>query len=175
MKDSWQPDNTKQAQEQESKGAEENNQPGELGLFSLAFLLEYPWIFLLGENNQLDELELSSETETLPEEVRKQESQESIPHKRRSRSGTNYDFEPYITRKIYGETLTTIFIYTTFSAAIFTVSILVGKFLLFPVSPVNQSTYPTSIPWIKSQIQCEDTGRNWSNNQCWDEEHSASF
>ncbi|UKO98701.1 hypothetical protein [Nostoc sp. UHCC 0870] len=149
MKDSWQPDNTEQAEEQESKGIEENNQP--------------------------DELELSSETETLPEEPKNEESKESITHKRCSRSGTNYDFEPYISREIYGETLTTIFIYTTFSAAILTASILVGKSLLFPVSPVNKSTYPTSIPWIKSKIDCEDTGRNWRNNKCWDEEHSASF
>jgi hypothetical protein len=153
MKDNWQPDNSEQTEEQESQGVEEQESQG------------------VEENNQPEEVELSSETETLPDE----EIQESITHKRRSRSGTTYDFEYYISRKIYLETLTTIFIYTTFSAAILTVGILAGKSFLFPVSPVNQSSYPTSIPWIKSKIECEDTGRNWSNNQCWDEEHSASF
>ncbi|MBD2363580.1 hypothetical protein H6G36_20700 [Anabaena minutissima FACHB-250] len=77
--------------------------------------------------------------------------------------------------KIYWEVFTTIFVYTTCAAALLTASIMLGKSLLFPVNPVNKSTYPASIPWINSKVECEDTGRQWLDNKCWDEEHSSSF
>ncbi|HLP87853.1 MAG TPA: hypothetical protein VK184_04495 [Nostocaceae cyanobacterium] len=37
------------------------------------------------------------------------------------------------------------------------------------------TTHPTSIPWIKEQGQCEETGRTWQKNKCWDYEHNPSF
>ncbi|MEA5620919.1 hypothetical protein VB711_24220 [Cronbergia sp. UHCC 0137] len=38
-----------------------------------------------------------------------------------------------------------------------------------------KSFYPTSIPWIYKQSECEHTGRNWRNGKCWDNEHSPTF
>ena len=36
-------------------------------------------------------------------------------------------------------------------------------------------SHPTSIPWIKDSSSCKQSGRVWKDEQCWDEEHSASF
>ncbi|TAF09897.1 MAG: hypothetical protein EAZ77_04260 [Nostocales cyanobacterium] len=44
-------------------------------------------------------------------------------------------------------------------------------------SQFNQQTsqHPTSIPWIDNSISCENSGRVWENDKCWDSEHSAMF
>ncbi len=43
-------------------------------------------------------------------------------------------------------------------------------------SALNRTSFEaTSIPWINTQIECEHSGRNWQNNQCWDAEHSPTF
>ncbi|HIK03117.1 MAG TPA: hypothetical protein IGS40_00135 [Trichormus sp. M33_DOE_039] len=77
--------------------------------------------------------------------------------------------------KFDGETFTKIFIYTICSATVLTASILISKSFLFNGGSVDKSSYPTSIPWIKSKLDCEKTGRNWIDDRCWDKEHSASF
>ena len=41
------------------------------------------------------------------------------------------------------------------------------------IKPV--SVFPTSIPWIHSQSQCNHTNRVWLDNQCWDYEHDMEF
>jgi hypothetical protein len=48
--------------------------------------------------------------------------------------------------------------------------------LIFPLFS-NSSTliYPTSIPWLESKIECENTGRYWYRDKCWDQEHSPNF
>jgi hypothetical protein len=35
--------------------------------------------------------------------------------------------------------------------------------------------YSTSIPWIDDASECEDTGRDWRDRKCWDNEHSPMF
>lgn len=37
------------------------------------------------------------------------------------------------------------------------------------------SFHPTSIPWIDNSRKCEDTGRIWATDKCWDTEHSPQF
>jgi len=39
----------------------------------------------------------------------------------------------------------------------------------------NDASYPTSLPWVGSKSQCEEFGRTWRNDQCWDDEHSHDF
>ncbi|MBD2501726.1 hypothetical protein [Anabaena azotica] len=39
----------------------------------------------------------------------------------------------------------------------------------------SNSFQATSIPWITNQSECEYSGRNWHDNQCWDEEHNPMF
>jgi hypothetical protein len=39
----------------------------------------------------------------------------------------------------------------------------------------EESFHPTSIPWLNDLSSCEETGRVWKNDQCWDLEHSAMF
>ncbi|OUL27713.1 hypothetical protein BV372_25740 [Nostoc sp. T09] len=35
--------------------------------------------------------------------------------------------------------------------------------------------YPTSIPGIDDQFQCENSNRTWRNHKCWDYKHDPSF
>ncbi|MBD2294088.1 hypothetical protein H6G06_11440 [Anabaena sphaerica FACHB-251] len=39
----------------------------------------------------------------------------------------------------------------------------------------THSVFPTSIPWINTQQECEKLTRTWNNNKCWDNEHSSTF
>ncbi|BAY07678.1 hypothetical protein NIES2098_07950 [Calothrix sp. NIES-2098] len=51
-------------------------------------------------------------------------------------------------------------------------------FVLFSYIDVNSNfmnRYPTSIPSIDDQFQCEKTERTWRNNKCWDYQHDPSF
>ncbi|MCF4966845.1 hypothetical protein [Nostoc sp. CMAA1605] len=77
--------------------------------------------------------------------------------------------------KFDGETFTKVFIYTICAATVLTASILVAKSFIFNGGAVEKSSYPTSIPWINTKLDCENTGRNWIDNKCWDQEHSAEF
>ncbi len=43
------------------------------------------------------------------------------------------------------------------------------------ISNMGTSYYPTSIPWINNPSRCENSGRSWENNKCWDSEHSPTF
>lgn len=40
---------------------------------------------------------------------------------------------------------------------------------------LETSYHPTSIPWIENSRKCEDSGRIWEANKCWDTEHSPLF
>ncbi|MFN6439622.1 MAG: hypothetical protein RMY35_022355 [Nostoc sp. DedSLP01] len=65
--------------------------------------------------------------------------------------------------------ITTIFCTGAILAAIW-------PFLMSVVSAQSSTSFnPTSIPWIHSKFDCEYSGRDWSNNQCWDKEHSPMF
>jgi hypothetical protein len=35
--------------------------------------------------------------------------------------------------------------------------------------------FPTSIPGIENQNDCEQFNRTWKDNECWDNQHSPSF
>lgn len=35
--------------------------------------------------------------------------------------------------------------------------------------------YPTAIPWLESEAECQETGRYWQEEACWDREHDANF
>lgn len=37
------------------------------------------------------------------------------------------------------------------------------------------STFPTSIPWIKSESECNHRNRTWQDDKCWDYEHGITF
>lgn len=37
------------------------------------------------------------------------------------------------------------------------------------------SAFPTSIPWVNNQNDCEKFNRTWNDNKCWDNEHSPNF
>lgn len=77
--------------------------------------------------------------------------------------------------KLHWEIILKLIIYITCSAIIFTASILTIKSLFFYINSFTKSSYPTSIPWIKNQYECEDTGRTWKRNECWDKEQSPWF
>jgi hypothetical protein len=36
-------------------------------------------------------------------------------------------------------------------------------------------SYPTSIPGIDDQFQCENSARTWRNDKCWDDKHDPLF
>ncbi|HEY9644076.1 MAG TPA: hypothetical protein V6C57_26525 [Coleofasciculaceae cyanobacterium] len=46
--------------------------------------------------------------------------------------------------------------------------------LMFQASQ-RDNIHPTAIPWLKTQSACEQTGRTWESNQCWDQGHSPDF
>ncbi|BAY40616.1 hypothetical protein NIES2111_50030 [Nostoc sp. NIES-2111] len=77
--------------------------------------------------------------------------------------------------KFYLGILLKLAIYTTYSTVIFTASIVVVKCLFFYINSITKTSYPTSVPWIKNEEECEYTGRIWNRNQCWDKEHNPSF
>lgn len=39
----------------------------------------------------------------------------------------------------------------------------------------KESHFPTSIPWIDNQAECQHTNRSWYDNKCWDDEQSPMF
>jgi predicted ribosomally synthesized peptide with SipW-like signal peptide len=53
--------------------------------------------------------------------------------------------------------------------------LLISSSTLSFFSSRNDTSYPTSLPWVESQSQCEEFGRSWRNGQCWDREHSGTF
>jgi hypothetical protein len=56
---------------------------------------------------------------------------------------------------------------------------LVGLFWLTKqatTQPSSEKSYPTVIPWIKTEAECQQhTGRTWRKQQCWDSEWSHKF
>ncbi|BCL37588.1 hypothetical protein [Nostoc sp. MS1] len=77
--------------------------------------------------------------------------------------------------KLYWDILLKFTIYTTYSTVIFTASIVIVKCLFFYINSIAKPSYPTSVPWINSQEECEYTGRIWNRDQCWDKEHNPWF
>jgi hypothetical protein len=77
--------------------------------------------------------------------------------------------------KFYWNIFLKLMIYTTYSIGIFTASVISIKSLFFYVNSLTKASYPTSVPWIKDQEECEYTGRTWNRNQCWDKEHNPWF
>ncbi|WP_179228493.1 hypothetical protein [Leptolyngbya ohadii] len=35
--------------------------------------------------------------------------------------------------------------------------------------------HPTAIPWLTSEWSCEQAGKYWEDEVCWDREHSPEF
>lgn len=63
-------------------------------------------------------------------------------------------------------------------------TILVGAIAALTLFPLIQSSlkssktssfYPTGIPWLNSRAACENTGRVWKGETCWDEQHNPNF
>ena len=50
----------------------------------------------------------------------------------------------------------------------------VSSSLASSLIPISEP-YPTSIPWLKNQFECEHTGRTWKGGNCWDYEHNPMF
>ncbi|MEH2195924.1 MAG: hypothetical protein V7K98_25230 [Nostoc sp.] len=48
------------------------------------------------------------------------------------------------------------------------------SFILSSLTPLS-TNYPTSIPWIYDNSECEHTGRIWHDQKCWDSEHNPNF
>ncbi len=60
-------------------------------------------------------------------------------------------------------------IYATFSSLGF-------RLLNFDVfTSIEESYHPTSIPWIDNAYECHRTGRDWHEQECWDDEHNPMF
>jgi hypothetical protein len=54
-------------------------------------------------------------------------------------------------------------------------SLLVPLFTASLLASIGTSHHSTSIPWIDNASECEQTGRNWSDRKCWDNEHNPMF
>lgn len=54
----------------------------------------------------------------------------------------------------------------------YTIFSLVSSSVMYLTSP---SFYPTSIPWLTNKVDCEHSGRTWSDGKCWDSEHNPLF
>ncbi|MCU0566686.1 MAG: hypothetical protein MUF49_08830 [Oculatellaceae cyanobacterium Prado106] len=39
----------------------------------------------------------------------------------------------------------------------------------------SSEIFPTGIPWLQTEAECERSQRIWKDGQCWDEEHDPSF
>jgi hypothetical protein len=64
------------------------------------------------------------------------------------------------------------FVITVFSTGFYSVLLVLSS---IDFRSDAASTSPTSIPWIDNQVDCNHTGRTWSNEKCWDYEHDSSF
>jgi hypothetical protein len=53
----------------------------------------------------------------------------------------------------------------------------ISSFLVIKPQINNHLNYsfPTEIPWIDNQQDCEQFNRNWQDGKCWDHQHSSSF
>lgn len=61
------------------------------------------------------------------------------------------------------------------SIAIAVVVVGYGCIRFFQWATPSASVSPASIPWIKSQSACQETGRSWQKGQCWDGSHDRLF
>jgi hypothetical protein len=65
-------------------------------------------------------------------------------------------------------------IITFIGAGCLTVQLLVS-FLSYTFATTTDESYPTSLPWIGKKSDCENRGRKWHENKCWDGEHNLLF
>jgi hypothetical protein len=57
---------------------------------------------------------------------------------------------------------------------------ILGASWLLAIQPLlnalqQTSYYPTAIPWLQTQADCQHTGRAWREGTCWDEQHNPNF
>jgi hypothetical protein len=62
-----------------------------------------------------------------------------------------------------------------FGAMVATSAIALFSLLFSTLSPVTNTTHPALIPWLDTPESCEQTGRIWQDNQCWDRKHNPTF
>jgi hypothetical protein len=60
------------------------------------------------------------------------------------------------------------------SGGCLTVQLLIS-FLSYTFATTTDESYPTSLPWIGKKSDCENRGRKWYDNKCWDGEHNLLF
>jgi glucan phosphoethanolaminetransferase (alkaline phosphatase superfamily) len=62
-----------------------------------------------------------------------------------------------------------------FLVIFFLSSVAIFHFTTSLINSLSPSPYPTSIPWINNQVECERTYRSWQNGECWDGQHNPMF
>lgn len=68
-----------------------------------------------------------------------------------------------------------ILLYVTLLTSVVTTGFLTYNVVFSYIKSALNFSYPTSIPWISDQVQCERTNRNWRDGKCWDYQHDSSF
>ena len=65
-----------------------------------------------------------------------------------------------------------------FSTAILALFIVGGSCTVYSIVSFflkPASVFPTSIPWIHQESECNHTNRTWEDDKCWDREHGMTF
>ncbi|QIR39946.1 hypothetical protein HCG51_26720 [Tolypothrix sp. PCC 7910] len=88
-------------------------------------------------------------------------------------------YEPQDTKKgkFYNQNLPKIIVAILFAIIIATCGYFTTLLLLFnlDISSIFNKRYPTSIPDIDNQSQCENSERIWRYQKCWDYQHDPLF
>lgn len=66
---------------------------------------------------------------------------------------------------------------TGFFILLLTSGFIIFSYVFSSLSSISlpASPFATSLPFIENQSSCEQTGRIWRHNQCWDSEQNPSF
>ncbi len=50
-----------------------------------------------------------------------------------------------------------------------------GNFAQKTAAPEISNSYPTALPWIKTEAACKGQNRHWEDGLCYDREHNRDF
>lgn len=65
--------------------------------------------------------------------------------------------------------------FTFFFGTLISCGFYTGSFMMSYVTSSLNTIHPTSIPGIKDQDKCQQKGKIWRNDKCWDYQHNPSF
>ncbi|OUL24284.1 hypothetical protein BV375_24020 [Nostoc sp. 106C] len=88
-----------------------------------------------------------------------------------------YDHSDKEKIQFYSQKIRKLILLILFAMIVLTCGFYVALVLLSYIgeNSIFTNRYPTSIPGIDDQFECENSDKIWRNHKCWDYKHDPSF